>query len=117
MPQTILQRSPRIVAAPWIFAVLTAADDTVELEMVVLIFENSDFIYMLNQAAGDRAILAKQLNISPHQLSYVTHSGAGEGLLFYGNVILPFQDHFPKNTELYKLMTTRFSDDVVKMEA
>lgn len=81
------------------------------------IFENSDFIYMLNQAAGDRAILAKQLNISPHQLSYVTHSGAGEGLLFYGNVILPFQDHFPKNTELYKLMTTRFSDDAVKMEA
>ena len=81
------------------------------------IFENSDFIYMLNQAAGDRAILAKQLNISPHQLSYVTHSGAGEGLLFYGNVILPFQDHFPKNTELYKLMTTRFSDDAVKTEA
>ena len=46
------------------------------------IFENSDFIYMLNQAAGDRQILAKQLNISPHQLSYVTHSGEGEGLLF-----------------------------------
>ena len=49
----------------------------------------------MNQAAGDRAILAKQLNISPHQLSYVTHSGEGEGLLFYGNVILPFVDHFP----------------------
>ena len=60
------------------------------------IFENSDFIYMLNQAAGDRQILAKQLNISPHQLSYVTHSGEGEGLLFYGNTILPFIDHFPK---------------------
>ena len=56
------------------------------------IFENSDFVLMLNQAAGDRQILAKQLNISPHQLSYVTHSGAGEGLLFYGNVILPFVD-------------------------
>lgn len=42
---------------------------------------------MLNQAAGDRQILADQLNISPHQLSYVTHSGEGEGLLFYGNVI------------------------------
>ena len=65
------------------------------------IFENSDFIYMLNQAAGDRQILAKQLNISPHQLSYVTHSGEGEGLLFYGNTILPFIDHFPKDTELY----------------
>ena len=71
------------------------------------IFENSDFIYMLNQAAGDRQILAKQLNISPHQLSYVTHSGEGEGLLFYGNVILPFVDRFPKDTELYRLLTPK----------
>ena len=71
------------------------------------IFENSDFIYMLNQASGDRQILAKQLNISPHQLSYVTHSGEGEGLLFYGNVILPFLDRFPKDTELYRIMTTK----------
>ena len=62
---------------------------------------------MLNQAAGDRQILAKQLNISPHQLSYVTHSGEGEGLLFYGSTILPFVDHFPKNTELYRIMTTK----------
>ena len=74
------------------------------------IFENSDFIYMLNQAAGDRQILAKQLNISPHQLSYVTHSGEGEGLLFYGNVILPFVDRFPQDTELYRIMTTRLSE-------
>ena len=71
------------------------------------IFENSDFVYMLNQAAGDRAILAKQHKISPHQLSYVTGSGVGEGLLFYGNVILPFVDKFPKNTELYSIMTTK----------
>ena len=71
------------------------------------IFENSDFVYMLNQAGGDRQILAKQLNISPHQLSYVTHSGEGEGLLFYGNVILPFIDRFPKDTELYSVMTTK----------
>lgn len=71
------------------------------------IFENSDFIYMLNQASGDRQILAKQLNISPHQLSYVTQSGEGEGLLFYGNVILPFADKFPKDTELYRIMTTK----------
>ena len=71
------------------------------------IFENSDFIYMLNQASGDRQILAKQLNISPHQLSYVTHSGEGEWLLFYGNVILPFLDRFPKDTELYHIMTTK----------
>ncbi len=71
------------------------------------IFENSDYIYMLNQAAGDRQILSKQLNISTHQLSYVTHSGEGEGLLFYGNIILPFTDHFPRDTELYRIMTTK----------
>ncbi len=74
------------------------------------IFENSDFIIMLNQAAGDRQILANTLNISPHQLSYVTHSGEGEGLLFYGNVILPFVDHFPTELELYRIMTTRLSE-------
>ena len=74
------------------------------------IFENSDFVYMLNQAAGDRQILAQQLNISPHQLSDVTHSGEGEGLLFYGNVILPFVDHFPTDLALYKIMTTKLSD-------
>ena len=71
------------------------------------IFENSDFLYMLNQASGDRQILSKQLGISPHQLSYVTHSGEGEGLLFYGNVILPFLDRFPKDSELYRVMTTK----------
>ena len=76
------------------------------------IFENSDYIYMLNQASGDRQILAKHLNISPHQLSYVTHSGEGEGLLFYGSVILPFIDRFPKDTELYRIMTTRLSEQV-----
>jgi type IV secretory pathway VirB4 component len=71
------------------------------------ILENSDFIYMLNQAGGDRQILAKQLGISTHQLSYVTHSNAGEGLLFYGNVIIPFIDRFPKETEIYQLLTTK----------
>lgn len=74
------------------------------------IFENSDFIIMLNQAAGDRQILASQLNISPHQLSYVTQSGEGEGLLFYGNVILPFVDHFPTDLELYSIMTTKLAE-------
>ena len=74
------------------------------------IFENSDFVLMMNQAGGDRQILAKQLNISPHQLSYVTHSGEGEGLLFYGNVIVPFVDRFPKDTELYRVLTTKFME-------
>ena len=71
------------------------------------IFENSDFILMLNQAPGDREILAKKLGISARQLSYVKQSGAGEGLLLYGDTILPFVDRFPQNTELYRLMTTR----------
>jgi len=75
------------------------------------IFENSDFILMLNQASGDRQILSKQLNISPHQLSYVTQSNEGEGLLFYGNTIIPFVDRFPKDTELYKIMTTKWVDN------
>ena len=81
------------------------------------IFENSDFIIMLNQAADDRQILASTLNISPHQLSYVTHSGEGEGLLFYGNVILPFVDHFPTNLELYRIMTTKLSEVTPEKEA
>ena len=71
------------------------------------IFENSDFIYMLNQASGDRQILAKQLNISPFQLSYVTNSNEGEGLLFYGNTIIPFKDKFDTSLKLYSLMTTK----------
>ena len=76
------------------------------------IFENSDFILMLNQAGGDRQILAKQLGISPHQLSYVTQSGEGEGLVIYGGTIIPFVDRFPKDTELYRLLTTRLSEVV-----
>ena len=74
------------------------------------IFENTPFIIMLNQAAGDRAVLAKSLGISQEQLSFVTQSGAGEGLLFFGHTIIPFVDRFPKETELYKLMTTRLSE-------
>ncbi len=84
--------------------------DLLSSREVTNIFENSDFIYMLNQAAGDRQILADQLNISSHQLSYVTHSGEGEGLLFYGNVILPFVDRFPTDLELYRIMTTKLTE-------
>ncbi|MCL2775742.1 MAG: ATP-binding protein [Oscillospiraceae bacterium] len=72
------------------------------------IMENSDFIYLLNQASGDRQILAKQLGISPHQLSYVTHSNAGEGLLIYDRLIIPFTDKFPKDSgEIYSLLTSK----------
>ena len=81
--------------------------DEFHLFLIENIFENSDFILMLNQAAGDRQILAKQLNISPYQLSYVTNSGEGEGLLFYGSTIIPFKDKFDKTLKLYSLMTTK----------
>ena len=77
------------------------------------IFDNSDFVYMLNQAPGDRQRIAKQLSISPQQLSYVTNSNEGEGLLYFGNTIIPFVDHFPKDTQLYKIMTTK-PDEVNK---
>ena len=76
------------------------------------IFENSDFVLMLNQAPGDREILAKKLGISPYQISYVSGSGPGEGLMFYGNIIIPFVDKFPKDTELYRIMTTKL-DEIV----
>ena len=74
------------------------------------ILENSDFLVLLSQAQGDRVILAKQLGISEHQLSYVTHSNSGEGLLFFGNTTIPFVDRFPSNTEIYRLLTTRPED-------
>ena len=84
--------------------------DSVEISNIL---ENSDFLLLLNQAAGDRDILAKQLNISPKQMAYVTNSEAGEGLIFFGSVILPFVDKFPENTMLYKIMSTRLSESVV----
>ncbi|MEG2176541.1 MAG: DUF87 domain-containing protein [Oscillibacter sp.] len=73
------------------------------------ILENTDFMVLLSQAQGDRAILAKQLGISPHQLSYITHSNSGEGLLFYGNTTIPVADRFPPG-EIYNLLTTRPED-------
>ena len=71
------------------------------------ILDNTSFIYMLSQAPGDRKALTEHLNLSPHQLSHVTNVGSGEGLLFFGNTIIPFEDHFPKDTEMYRLLTTR----------
>ena len=88
-------------------AITQNVKDLLSSREVENIFENSDFVLMLNQAAGDRAILAKQLNISPQQMKYVTHTEAGEGLIFYGNVVLPFIDRFPTDTELYRLLTTK----------
>ena len=73
------------------------------------ILDNTDFMILLSQAQSDRIILAKQLGISEHQLSYITHANSGEGLLFYGNVTIPFVDRFPKG-EIYNLLTTRPED-------
>lgn len=71
------------------------------------IFDNTDFILMLNQASGDREILAEKLKISDMQLRYITNSDEGEGLMFFGNVIVPFVDKFPHDMVLYKMMTTK----------
>ena len=68
---------------------------------------NSEFIVMLNQASSDRKRLAQLLNISDEQMSYITNSEAGCGLIKYGSSLVPFINHFPKNTRLYKLMTTK----------
>ena len=80
------------------------------------IFQNSDFIYLLNQGKDDRDDVAKALNISKLQLSFVTNSGAGEGLIIYGGMILPFVDKFPTDNELYGLLTTRLSEVVEKRQ-
>ena len=88
-------------------AITQNVKDLLSSREVENIFENSDLVLMLNQAQGDREILARQLNIAPQQMKYVTHTEAGEGLIFYGNVVLPFLDRFPQNTELYRVMTTR----------
>lgn len=68
---------------------------------------NSEFVVMLNQAASDREKLARLLNISNEQLSYITNADAGSGLIKYGSALVPFVNRFPKDTKLYQLMTTR----------
>lgn len=84
--------------------------DLLQSQEVENIFDNSDFVYMLNQASGDRDILVEKLHISKEQMEYVTNSGPGEGLIRYDKVLLPFTDHFPTNTEMYRLMTTKPSE-------
>lgn len=77
------------------------------------LLENSDFLLLFNQGAGDREILAKQLNLSAKQMSYVTFSEPSEGLIIYGGVVLPFVDNFPENSHLYKIISTRLSESVI----
>lgn len=71
------------------------------------IFDNTDFVLMLNQATGDREVLVKELKISSEQEKFITNSKAGQGLVFFGNTIVPFIDNFPKDTILYQKMTTK----------
>ena len=73
---------------------------------------NSEFIVMLNQAASDREKLARLLNISNEQMSYVTNADAGCGLIKYGSALVPFVNRFPRDTQLYKLMTTKPGEGV-----
>ena len=74
---------------------------------------NSEFIVMLNQAGPDRQKLAELLNISEEQMNYITNADAGCGLIKYGSALVPFVNRFPKNTRLYKLMTTKPGEDNV----
>ena len=82
-------------------------DDLLQSHTARTMLANSEFIVMLNQASTDRLELAKLLNISDLQMSYITNSGAGEGLIKVGSSLVPFKNKFPRNTELYKLMTTK----------
>ena len=91
-------------------------NDLLESREIQNIFGNSDFVYLLNQSAEDRDIIAKAFNISPSQMLHVTHSGPGQGLIIYDNVILPFVDKFPKDIELYKYLTTKLSEVVATEE-
>ncbi len=82
-------------------------EDLLQSHTARTMLANSEFIIMLNQASTDRIELAKLLNISDLQMSYITNVGAGEGLIKVGSSLVPFVNKFPKNTELYKLMTTK----------
>ncbi len=85
-------------------------DDLLQSHTARTMLANSEFIIMLNQASTDRIELARLLNISDLQMSYITNVGAGQGLLKVGSSLVPFVNKFPRNTELYKLMTTRFGE-------
>lgn len=85
-------------------------EDLLQSHTARTMLANSEFLIMLNQAATDRLELAKLLNISDTQLSYVTNADAGKGLLKCAGAIVPFEDKFPYNTSLYRLMTTKPSE-------
>ena len=85
-------------------------EDILRSDLARTMLANSELIIMLNQASTDRAELAKLLNISDQQLSFITNVEAGHGLLKVGNSLIPFVNKFPKNTELYRLMNTKLNE-------
>ena len=87
-------------------------DDLLQSHTARTMLANSEFLLMLNQASTDRIELARLLNISDNQLSYISGVDFGHGLLKCGSTIVPFVDHFPKNGKLYQLMTTKLSERV-----
>ena len=82
-------------------------EDLLQSHTARTMLANSEFIIMLNQASTDRIELAKLLNISENEMGYITNVGAGQGLAKIGSAVVPFENKFPKNTELYKLMSTK----------
>ena len=91
-------------------------EDLLRSEQAKGMIANSDFIMMLNQSSEDLKILAKMLNISETQMGFVTGADAGSGLLFAEKVIVPFIDRFPEESYLYKLMSTKFGEDMSTSE-
>ena len=85
-------------------------EDILRSDLARTMLANSELIIILNQASTDRAELAKLLNISDQQLSFITNVEAGHGLLKVGNSLIPFVNKFPKNTELYRLMSTKLNE-------
>ena len=92
-----------------VYIVTQNVDDLLQSHTARTMLANSEFLVMLNQAATDRAELARLLNISDNQLSYITNVDFGRGLIKCGSAIVPFMDNFPKN-RLYRLMTTKLSE-------
>ena len=91
--------------ANWVRKQLKAVIQQNHLDPVV--FHNSEFVVMLNQAPGDQQELAKLFHISQDQMSYISNAEAGCGLIRYGSTLIPFENRFPRDTDLYRLMTTR----------
>lgn len=85
-------------------------EELLENDKARLMLANSELIIMLNQSSTDRERLAKLLNISEMEMAYITNVGSGEGLIRVRNSLIPFRNKFPKDTELYRLMTTKFGE-------